>query len=67
MDKTILRAKMIMNNDTGTTLSNALGISDTTLSAKINEKSEFTRGEIAKIKARYKLSAEEIDEIFFTN
>lgn len=65
MDKAKLKAKMILNNDTGITLAKALGISDTTLSAKINNKAEFTRSEIEKIKLRYKLDAEEIDTIFF--
>lgn len=65
MDKAKLKAKMILNNDTGITLAKALGISDTTLSAKINNKAEFTRSEIEKIKLRYKLDAEEIDNIFF--
>lgn len=65
MNKTELRAKMIINNDTGIILSKALNISETTLSAKINGKAEFTRSEIAKIKERYKLTAEDIDDIFF--
>lgn len=65
MDKLALKAKMIMNNDIGLTLAEALGISETTLSSKINEKTEFTRSEIAKIKERYKLSAEDVDRIFF--
>lgn len=65
MDKSALKAKMIINNDTGMELSKALGISETTLSAKLNGKSEFTRSEIAKIKARYRLSATEVDDIFF--
>lgn len=65
MNKSALRAKMVMNDDTGITLSKALGISETTLSSKINGKAEFTRNEIAKIKERYKLNAEDIDEIFF--
>lgn len=65
MNKSALRAKMIINNDTGITLAKALDISETTLSAKMNGKAEFTRNEIAKIKLRYNLSAEEIDDIFF--
>lgn len=65
MDKVALKAKMIINNDTGMELSKALEISETTLSAKLNGKSEFTRSEIAKIKERYNLSAIEVDEIFF--
>lgn len=65
MDKSALKAKMIINNDTGMELSKALDISETTLSAKLNGKSEFTRSEIAKIKVRYRLSATEVDDIFF--
>ena len=65
MDKLALKAKMIINNDKGITLAKSLGISETTLSAKLNGKAEFTRGEIKKIKLRYGLSAEEIDDIFF--
>lgn len=65
MNKSALKARMVINNDTGISLSKALNISETTLSAKLNEKTEFTRSEIAKIKSRYKLSAEDIDNIFF--
>lgn len=67
MDKTALKAKMIINDDTGIELSKALNISETTLSAKLNGKSEFTRSEIAKIKTRYKLTATEVDNIFFNH
>lgn len=65
MNKSALKARMVINDDTGISLSKALNISETTLSAKLNEKTEFTRSEIAKIKSRYKLSAEDIDNIFF--
>lgn len=65
MNKTALRVKMLENNDTGITLSKFLDISKTTLSAKINGKAEFTRSEIAKIKSRYNLTADEVDNIFF--
>ncbi len=60
-----LKAKMIINEDTGITLSKALDISNTTLYAKLNGKSEFTKGEIVKIKSRYNLAPREIDDIFF--
>ena len=65
MNKSALKARMVINDDTGISLSKALNISETTLSDKLNEKTEFTRSEIAKIKSRYKLSAEDIDNIFF--
>lgn len=67
MNKAALKSKMALNNDTGILLSKALGITNTTLSDKMNEKSEFTRKEIKKIKERYKLNATEIDNIFFSN
>ena len=65
MNKSALKAKMVINNDIGLTLAEALGITESTLSSKLNEKTEFTRSEIAKIKERYNLSAEDIDKIFF--
>ena len=52
MDKFALKSKMALNNDTGISLSEYLDISDSTLSAKINGKAEFTRKEICKIKKR---------------
>lgn len=44
-----------------------IGISKQRFSAKINETkgAEFTQGEILKIKKRYGLSAEKMEEIFF--
>lgn len=65
MNKSALKIKMLINNDTGIKLAKALGISETTLSAKLNGKAEFTRKEIQIIKIRYNLNAEEVDEIFF--
>ncbi len=65
MNKSGLRAKMVVNNDIGITLAKALNITESTFSSKLNGKAEFTRSEIAKIKERYNLSAEEIDSIFF--
>ena len=67
MDKLRLESVMRLHGDTGETLSDYLGIARSTFSAKKNETNgaEFTQGEIAKIKARYNLQAEEIDMIFF--
>ena len=67
MDKLRLESVMRLHGDTGETLSDYLGIARSTFSAKKNETNgaEFTQGEIAKIKARYNLQAEEIDLIFF--
>ncbi|MDO4318288.1 MAG: hypothetical protein Q4C48_08810 [Lachnospiraceae bacterium] len=67
MNKRLLEAVMREHGDTGTVLSEYLGIARSTFSAKINETNgaEFTQSEIAKIKERYTLTAEKVDNIFF--
>ncbi|KDE74874.1 DUF739 family protein [Fusobacterium necrophorum] len=42
-----------------------LGISQTTLSAKLNNKVDFTRTEILRITEKLKLSQEEFYDVFF--
>ena len=66
MNTNKLRSKMALFGDTGSTLSEVLGISPQRFSAKLNEnKAEFTQREIQIIKDRYDLTAEEVDDIFF--
>lgn len=67
MNKNRLEAVMKLNGDTGTSLSQFLGMARSTFSAKINETkgAEFTQGEINAIKNKYNLSADETVEIFF--
>ena len=66
MNTNKLRAKMALFGDTGSTLAEAIGISQQRFSAKLNGKdAEFTQGEIQTIKDRYNLTAEEVDDIFF--
>lgn len=62
-----LKAVMMLHGDTATELAEALGFTPQTFSAKINKKhgAEFTASEIAKIKERYGLNANEVEEIFF--
>ena len=61
-----LRSIMVLNGDTNKDLANYLGISEQSVSNKINENgTEFKRWEIARIKEKYNLSAEEVEEIFF--
>ena len=62
-----LKIEMLRHGDNGADLAKALGIVRQTLSTKMNGSngSEFTQGEIAKIKDRYNLSPERIAEIFF--
>ena len=69
MNKKMLPAKMVLFGDTGDTLAEFLGINRSTLSYKMNQTKggEFVQGEIAKIKARYNLTAEELNDIFFAD
>lgn len=68
MNKNLLESIMKLNGDTGNDLAAYLGIARSTFSLKLNETNgaEFVQGEIIKIKQRYDLSAEQIDNIFFT-
>lgn len=68
MNPALLRSKMVLKGDTNSTLGEFLGIAYQTVSAKINTTNgaEFTQGEITKIKNRYNLTPEEVNEIFFT-
>lgn len=66
MNTNKLRAKMALNGDTGTTLSETLGLSQQRFSAKLNgNNAEFNQSEIQLIKDRYNLTAAEVDDIFF--
>lgn len=65
MNTNLLKAKMKLNEDTQQELADYLGIVISTVSFKISGKQPFNADEIRKIKVRYNLTAEEIDEIFF--
>lgn len=58
---------MALHGDTNKDLAEMLGISEQSVSGKLNEKgTEFKQGEIAKIKDRYNLSPNQVESIFFT-
>lgn len=67
MNKNLLKSIIKLHDENGSDLAEALGISRQTFSAKLNGRNgaEFTQNEIAIIKKRYKLTAKEIDSIFF--
>ena len=69
MNKNRLESVMKLHGDTGTSLSVYLGMARSTFSAKLNETNgaEFTQREIAKIKEKYELDANETVEIFFAS
>ena len=66
MNSKLFRSFMVLNNDTNKTLATFLNLSEQSVCNKINENgTEFKQGEIAMIKERYNLTAEQISEIFF--
>lgn len=61
-----LRSIMVLHGDTNKDLAEYLGITEQSVSNKINENgTEFKQGEIAKIRTKYNLSAEDVESIFF--
>lgn len=66
MNTSELKAEMARHSDTGAILADFLNLTPTSVSLKLNGKRDFTQGEIAKIKERYGLSAQRIDDIFFS-
>lgn len=68
MNGKLLRSIMILHGDTNATLAAYLGITEQSVSNKINENgTEFKQGEIAKIIKRYNLDSDTVDRIFFAN
>lgn len=66
MNGKLLRSIMILYGDTNASLADFLGISETSLSNKINENgTEFKQNEIQKIKFRYNLDSDMVDRVFF--
>ena len=66
MNKAKLKSIMVLHGDTNKDIADLLGISEQSVSCKINENgTEFKQGEITRIKDRYGLSPAEVDAIFF--
>lgn len=66
MNVSLLKSFMALNGDTVRSLAKYLEITPQSVSDKINERgTEFRQGEIAMIKERYKLTAEQVEAIFF--
>lgn len=67
MNRSMLKSIMALHDDTIRDLADYLGITPNSVSNKINENgTEFKQGEIAMIKERYNLSADQVDDIFFS-
>lgn len=67
MNASLMKSYIVKNNDTQKMLAASLGIALTTLNARINGKSSFRQTEIAAIKSRYHMTADEVDAVFFTS
>ena len=68
MKKELLRSIMVLHGDTNKDLADYLGITEQSVSNKINENgTEFKQGEIKRIRIRYNLSSDQIDDIFFAD
>ena len=67
MNAAMLKSIMVLHGDTIRSLAEFLNITPQSVSDKINErKTEFRQGEIAQIKERYNLTADQIEAIFFS-
>ena len=62
-----LREQIDIHKDTLDKLAEFLDITYQTLSKKMNSHVEFTRAELVKIKGRYRLTAMQMDYIFFSD
>lgn len=68
MNGKLLRSIMVLHGDTNASLAEFLGITEQSVSNKINENgTEFRQREITKIKARYGLDSDMVDRIFFAD
>ena len=66
MNSQMLKGRIMEHGDTQAQLADAMGISASNLNDKINGKVYFRQNEIAAIRNRYHLSAQEVDFIFFS-
>lgn len=67
MNKKAFEIAKLNNGDTNKDIAEYLEISEQSVSNKINEKgTEFKQGEIAKLKVKWNLTAEQVADIFFS-
>ena len=67
MNASLLKSFMALHGDTVRSLAEYLDKTPQSISDKINERgTEFRQGEIAMIKERYSLTADQVESIFFS-
>ena len=66
MNKPLMKSILARNNDTQNSLAELLGLPQSAVSNRINGKVDFKLSEITRIRDRYKLTAEETVDVFFT-
>ena len=65
LNKKAFRAKMEYHGDNYDSIAAFLGITTQTVSNKVNGLYSFTQQEITKLKERWNLTNDEVNEIFF--
>ncbi|WP_302529786.1 hypothetical protein [Phascolarctobacterium succinatutens] len=67
MDVLLFKYLAAKNGDAMRDVARALKVSTATISNRLtNKRGDFSRGDIAKLKARWKLTPQDIDAIFFS-
>lgn len=64
-NKDLFRAKLVEHGKTMRDTAVVIGCSEAALSRKVNGISDFTRNEIQLFRQAFRLTAEEVDRIFF--
>lgn len=67
MNKPLFKSIIARNSDTQQALADYLELPQSALSHRINGKVDFRLSEIRRIRSRYKLTADETVDIFFTD
>jgi len=66
VNKPLMKSILARNNDTQNSLAELLGLPQSAVSNRMNGKVDFKLSEITRIRNRYKLTAEETVDVFFT-
>lgn len=67
MNKNLLRYFMSEHGDNQTSLAQAIHMSQSALSVRINGKRDFRKKEMEAIRKRYELNADDMQAIFFAS